>query len=68
MNTCPQCGSSNIAVSETSTTRTHKCNKCGYSETQAKSARADRPGRAYAAGLAVMLLLAYVFSHWAGAA
>jgi uncharacterized protein (DUF983 family) len=33
---CPQCGSGNIAVSETKTEVTHTCRACGYSETQAK--------------------------------
>lgn len=33
---CPRCGSHSISVSETATSVTHTCNKCGYSETRIK--------------------------------
>lgn len=59
---CPQCGSSSIAVTETKKSVTHKCNKCGYSETQSKG----HVGRFYAVALLVMVTLCAAATIWAG--
>lgn len=61
---CPQCGSGSISVTETKTSVTHRCNKCGYSETQAKRA----VGRFYAAAFLAVFALAVVLTIWAGGA
>lgn len=53
--------------SETRKTVTHKCSKCGDTNTQSKHHR-ERVGRAYALALLVMVTLGVVLTIWAGGA
>lgn len=61
------CAHNWVHHSETSTTVTHRCTKCGDTYTSAKAGRADRPGRAYAIALLAMLVLCAAFIIWTGA-
>lgn len=54
--------------SETRTSVTHRCTKCGATNTQSKHHRSEHVGRFYAAAFLAVFALAVVLTIWAGGA